>query len=309
MSIMHPDVNASVSAMSLDNGPQLMAVDEQEAELSFEEALSSAQAKLSTATAELRNMQTKSANLELKIDEGGYDSTQDSALLVTVTNAAERLQERVNKFKSMVNRLEASQPVKRAPKELGDTNESVTSGEERKVILDDSIPRFGPVYLGKGRKYKVLDVAMEFLEGFQSQAKNIHGSTFDRICHRLLQQAVLEEGPRTRLEHALSNMNGKGVHETNWEACEFLFINTLMTDSEKGLEVRTLIANGIRSGESFERYSWRLQTLVKIYKVGTSSMHAVSLRQMVLSIPPGVFDTMKARAVYDITIEAFTKNV
>ncbi|KAG0204927.1 hypothetical protein BGX28_003269, partial [Mortierella sp. GBA30] len=51
-----------------------------------------------------------------------------------------------------------------------------------------------------------------------------------------------------------------------WASCELLFINTLMTDSEKELEVRTVIANGIKPGESYERYSWRLQTLVRVYK-------------------------------------------
>ncbi|CAO3568665.1 unnamed protein product [Mortierella alpina] len=219
---------------------------------------------------ELRQVQTRSANLELKVDEGGYDTTMDAAQLIAVTNEAKRLEDRVSKFQSLVKRLEASQPARRS-----DT-------------------------------YKVIDVAMEFLEAFHSQSKNIHGTAIDKICHRLLPQAVLEEGPRTRLEHAIQDTPAQNL---NWEVCEFLFINTLMTDSEKELEVRMTIARGIKAGESYERYAWRLQSLVKVYKVGASSMHAVTLRQMVLSIPPMVFDAMKARVIQDLIIEGCARNM
>ncbi|KAF9943727.1 hypothetical protein BGZ70_005504, partial [Mortierella alpina] len=293
--------------MRLDEGPQLMVVDEQQREPTFEEALSNTHAKLSIAQLELRQVQTRSANLELKIDEGGYDTTMDAAQLIAVTTEAKRLEDRVSKFQSLVKRLEASQPARKSDKDVIEGGgDSAVPNEERKVTLDDTIPRFGLTYLGKGRKYKVIDVAMEFLEAFHSQAKNIHGTAIDKICHRLLPQAVLEEGPRTRLEHAIQATPSQNL---NWEVCEFLFINTLMTDSEKELDVRMTIARGIKAGESYERYAWRLQSLVKVYKVGASSMHAVTLRQMVLSIPPMVFDAMKARVIQDLIIEGCARNM
>ncbi|KAF9090395.1 hypothetical protein BGX27_002266, partial [Mortierella sp. AM989] len=169
-----------------------------------------------------------------------------------------------------------------------------TAAKVTKVILEDSIPRYGKSELGKGQKFRTLSNAMEFLELFQSQVRSIHGDNFPNICFRLLKQAILDDEERRRMERAIDNLSDS---ERTWEACELLFTDTLKTLAEKESEVKVVIRQGMRSGESYTRYAWRLKRMARIYKIYESAYHSHIVTQLKLSLPPHIIDTMNTRFI------------
>ncbi|KAG0204928.1 hypothetical protein BGX28_003270 [Mortierella sp. GBA30] len=83
----------------------------------------------------------------MKIDAGGanYDSSSDVSLPRSIDANAARLQTKVSKYNAMVHRLEAASPTKPSIKEASDEDIVLASGE-RKVTVEDTIPRYGPAY-------------------------------------------------------------------------------------------------------------------------------------------------------------------
>src|SRR5690554_2248467 len=188
---------------------------------------------------------------------------------------------------------------------------AMLTSKPSKATLDDTIPRFGSVHLGKGQKFKVLCNTMEFLEMFSSQAKNIHGENFENICARLMKQAILDDDQRQRMEHRMGAMQ---PHELTWLKCESLFTETLMTALERDMELKVAITRGILPGESYQRYAWRLERLIRIYKVCESTSHPITLRQLKMTIPPEIFDIMTMRfimehALLDVNAEDVPKDI
>lgn len=131
-----------------------------------------------------------------------------------------------------------------------------------KVTMDTSIPRFGPRKLASSAPEgtTVLESPLEFLEKFHAQASNIYGLDFEKVCSRLLYLAVLDDDQQYRLARSIE----KPTETLNWEKCEQLFMDALFTTLEKGDQAKAAIIKGIRPGESYQEYAWRLKGIVRI---------------------------------------------
>lgn len=278
----------------------------------YDEILQDTKNALESLREERKQKLQKLATTMLRIQHSGptYDATQDLALKAQLGTSINELREQIETYETLIRNMMESNPDVQNPESVGSipstsTQVVVQSKKSDKVTLDTSIPRFGPKKLAASAAgITVLESPLEFLERFHAQASNIHGPNFDKVCSRLLRLAVLDDDQQQRLARAIET-----THETlNWNTCEQLFTDTLLTALEKEDQARKAILKGRRPGESYQKYAWRLERIVRIYKICESPTHSSLLKIMKITIPSVVMDTMNNRyaitnALLDINAE------
>ena len=135
------------------------------------------------------------------------------------------------------------------------------------------------------------------------QLQSIYGDELDKVAYRLLTLAILDDEESTRLKKALNDLVPE---KRTWAMCEQLSADTLKTSAEKTKEVENAIKAGMRTGESYKQYAWRLQRLERIYKLGGSpqelmflALISVSQKKLESSSWPGstrLFQDFSSRA-------------
>ncbi|KAF9084865.1 hypothetical protein BGX27_003689, partial [Mortierella sp. AM989] len=195
-----------------------------------------------------------------------------------------------NKIQRLENRLQqitklSASPVIKPPVASSSSSEHT----ERKLVLDDIIPRYGKyssASLDQSRKsYRVISNAMEFLDVFHSRAFSIHGDNFLTVCSRLLSLAILEDAERQRVENALMALPAA---ERTWEVCEQTFIHELKTAHQRTRDVIEAVKAGMVKGESYKHYAWRLERINRIYKISGSASEEQVVSLLELSISAAI---------------------
>ncbi|KAG0250768.1 hypothetical protein DFQ27_009214 [Actinomortierella ambigua] len=190
---------------------------------------------------------------------------------------------------SEYNRLLASHGPPPEP-----TNPSSTDGwpaymgKHNKVTLDVAIPRFGPKGSVTPTGTILLSSPLEFLEKFHTQAQSIYPTQLDAICAQLLILAMMDDTQQRRLQREFHQLGGNPT----WATCERVFTDTLMTEAEQLRAAKKAIRAGMLPGESFERYAWRLERMVRVYKICESPSHSTLLGLMQVTIPSSVLASM-----------------
>jgi hypothetical protein len=269
---------------------------------SFEETLHNAQNQLKAHKEERKRLLHQIGNIVLRIDIAGpdYDAGEDKAQKEEHEKSSSALLEKIEQYEALIKDLILTVQDEHAPEtsfSRSTPSENAQfvyqSNKADKVTMDTSIPRFGPakLALSAGSGVTLLAAPLEFLEKFHSQARNIHGNNFDKICSRLLCLAVLDDDQQRRLNRAIETT----TEPLNWATCEQLFTDTLLTTLEKEEQAKAAICKGRREGESYEKYAWRLERIVRIYKICESPTHSTALKFMKATIPSEVLNSMNLR--------------
>ncbi|KAG0221768.1 hypothetical protein BGW42_007299, partial [Actinomortierella wolfii] len=66
----------------------------------------------------------------------------------------------------------------------------------------------------------------------------------------------------------------------------------MLTQVEREAEAKRAILRGMLTGETYERYAWRLERVIRIYMICQSNSHALFVELLKTTIPPDVFNTM-----------------
>ncbi|KAF9343014.1 hypothetical protein BGX26_006427, partial [Mortierella sp. AD094] len=254
---------------------------------SDEELIENSRIALKKFREESKALVLKALHIETKEDA----TVEEQASLPLIEERIATLEDKIQKLESrlkQVTRPSASSATKSAA-----TTSSSSDHPERKLVLDDIIPRYGKyssVSSDQSRKsYRVISNAMEFLDVFHSRASSIHGDNFLSVCSRLLSLAILDDAERQRVESALTALPSA---ERTWEICEQTFIDELKTAHQKTREVIQAVKAGMIKGESYKRYAWRLERINRIYKISGSASEEQVVAHLELSIPSATLDQL-----------------
>ncbi|KAG0196102.1 hypothetical protein BGX31_005624, partial [Mortierella sp. GBA43] len=249
----------------------------------FEETLASTKERLQELREERKVVLQRIGHIVLRKTHAGpeYNDAEDRKLKSDLETESAKLLADIEEYDSLVKQMTAMQEDEDTPvldSKTSNEGHHVVYNKTDKVTLDSSTPRFGPKKLAAsvGAGITVLESPLELLEKFHAQASNIHGPNFDKVCSRLLSLAILDDDQQRRLARAMESSN----QTLTWRTCEQLFTDTLLTSLEKDEQAKTAIAKGMRPGESYERYAWRLERIVRIYKICESPSHATLLKHM-----------------------------
>ncbi|KAG0020868.1 hypothetical protein BGZ80_003440 [Entomortierella chlamydospora] len=210
---------------------------------------------------------SRALHIETKDDA----TVEEQASLPSIEERIVTLNGKIQKLESRLRQV--TKPFTSSTPKTAATTSSLSEHPERKLVLDDTIPRYGKytsVSFDQSRKsYRVISNAMEFLDVFHSRASSIHGDNFLSVCSRLLSLAILDDAERQRT-----------------------FIDELKTAHQKTREVIQAVKACMIKGESYKRYAWRLERINRIYKIGGSAFREQVVAHLELSIPATTLDQL-----------------
>ncbi|KAF9187946.1 hypothetical protein BGZ51_001637 [Haplosporangium sp. Z 767] len=161
-----------------------------------------------------------------------------------------------------------------------------------RVPFDDNIPRFGPQKAGAGQPFMVIESSLVFLERFHSYCSKIMGVDFEANCHKMLIMAILEGGPRMRLQDELHKIP---AGEMSWEKCEELFIEIVLTRARREKELNKVIKKGRRRGELYLHYARRLMHFIRIFKIDVRDK--IYIEAILNTVPSEVVSQIETRLI------------
>ncbi|KAF9985834.1 hypothetical protein BGZ79_005402, partial [Entomortierella chlamydospora] len=255
--------------------------------LSDEELIESSRVALKKFREEAKALALQALHIETKEDA----TAEEQASLPVIEERIAALDVKILKLETRLRQV--TKPFTPITTKSTITTSSSSEHPERKLVLDDIIPRYGKytsVSADQSRKsYRVISNAMEFLDVFHSRASSIHGDNFLSVCSRLLSLAILDDAERQRVESALTALPSA---ERTWEVCEQTFIDELKTTHQKTREVIQAVKAGMIKGESYKRYAWRLERINRIYKISGSAFEEQIVAHLELSIPATTLDQL-----------------
>ncbi|KAG0250069.1 hypothetical protein DFQ27_009636 [Actinomortierella ambigua] len=223
-------------------------------------------------------------------------SADDLTTKEELTKKEDFLRNKVDEYVRLRDRLLAARKPMIDDKAKSNPEEAKSST----ATLDPAIPRFGKerVHYSLPKGASLLSSPLEFLEKFATQVRSMHGEkNMERLCARLLILAMMDDDQQGRVSRALAELPET---DRTWRRCEQLFVETLLTPNDMEQQAKIAIARGRPSNESYQRYAWTLERLVRIYKVDESPSRVVLLDYMKATIPSHVLDTMTLLYVMDV---------
>src|SRR5690554_6351030 len=152
---MTENVNEGIADLHLNEEGQIMVIDAPER--SFTETMRVTSERLDQLQKEMQTTLVQAANIEQRIDNADptYDLTADHECLEGLEKRMKILQIKIERCQKRLDMLVSSFKDDSEPSSI-DTNSArmaMHTSKPSKVTLDDTIPRFGSVHLGKGQKF------------------------------------------------------------------------------------------------------------------------------------------------------------
>ncbi|KAF8920045.1 hypothetical protein BGZ58_004507 [Dissophora ornata] len=248
-----------------------MTIDDSLESIDFDKARQQCKVKLQMLRDERTRFRVRAFNtwnnrLEKPCTSDEANKAQEQ--LASFDDSITALNEKILKYQAMMDSFDASHGDPDTPfikKNTAPGATMVPPFKSYKVTLDGGIPRYGASHLGINQPYKV---ASDPVDRFSVMAKSIYGTQFEEICPRLLCLAILDGDQSQKLVRAMSASST----QLTWEMCESLFVNVLVTQFDKEEMVNAAVRCGRKPGEAYKEYAWRLESLVRVFKLGRSSV-------------------------------------
>ncbi|KAF9163798.1 hypothetical protein DFQ26_002131 [Actinomortierella ambigua] len=153
-----------------------------------------------------------------------------------------------------------------------------------------AVPRFGPQGSKVPAGATIISSPLEFLDQFRRATLSLVDPCPYTLASGILVSAIVDDSQRKRLQKAFDDLPAAQLR--SWAACEKLFIHAVLTADDSFEEARVAIWKGMRPGESYERYAWRLKRVLRVFEIQDSLSGASLLEVMKLTIPSDVMNTM-----------------
>ncbi|KAF9536577.1 hypothetical protein EC957_010422, partial [Mortierella hygrophila] len=179
-------------------------------------------------------------------------------------------------------------PTSSSPPSSSTTNDA--NARSPKLTLDNSCSRFGKSEHGKTYPYELESDPFKFLAQFHSHCKNAWGPTFLNYSVRLLNMAIKDAAAHRAFNAALQTMDEDFV-PANWDICQKLFVNSVLTPRERHDAVASVAKTGMNKLELFREYGTRLGGIVSTY--GIDDGDSTVLSGLLTSLPSEALNNIK----------------
>ncbi|OAQ24619.1 hypothetical protein K457DRAFT_23960 [Linnemannia elongata AG-77] len=135
-----------------------------------------------------------------------------------------------------------------------------------KHTLDNSCSRVGKSEHGKTYPYELESNPFKFLAQVHSHCKNAWGPMFLKCSICLLNKTIKDAAAQCAFTTALEMMDDDFV-PANWDICQKMFINRILTPRERQDAVASIVKTGMNKLELFREYGARLGGIVSAYSI------------------------------------------